>query len=387
MIRIVFFSAAHPPFDKRVFDKEARSLAEAGFQVSHVCPNEAGKGDLLERRDGVDIHAIRRIGGRFWRLATLFRTLRVAAALRPHVLHCNEVDSWFLAVLVAPFIGARVVFDAHEDYHGMVGERLPRPVAGIGRAIFGALVATAAALTWRIVLAKDSIMGDYQASRDKVVIVKNFGPIPNLLQAQKAGPPPLRIVHLGLIGRKRGWPQLLDALAQCSDIDFQVTVAGEFNDNSEPEFRSRLKELNLESRVVLVPWMPYSQAFELLVQSHVGLVLFQPGPRNHVRALPHKMFDYMAARCAVIAPAFALEVASIIRDSGAGPLVDPSKPEEIAKALRLLADDDVREGYASAGRRAVESVYNWPREAAKLISMYSELQAPMGSASTTVAGT
>jgi glycosyltransferase involved in cell wall biosynthesis len=374
MTRIVFFSAAHPALDKRVFDKEARSLAAAGFEVTHVCPAEPNApGDAYER-DGVALRTVRRVRGRLWRPLTLFASLKVAAAQRPQVLHCNEVDSWFLAVMAAPFLGARVVFDAHEDYHGMVGERLPGQLKPIGSALFRLLTEVATRLTWRVVLAKDSIAGDYGSARGKLVVAKNYGPVPPFDPQKKPGTPPLRLVHLGLIGRKRGWPQLLSAVRDLSDVDIHLTVVGEFNDDSEGDFRAALDDPSLRDRVALIPWLPYDDAFKLLVDAHVGLVLFQPGYRNHVRALPHKMFDYMAAGCAVIAPAFATEVADIMRQSGAGPLVDPSDPAEIAQAIRTLLDKDVREGYATAGRRAVEEVFNWRQEARKLTAMYEALR-------------
>lgn len=373
MTRIVFFSAAHPAIDKRVFDKEARALAAAGFEVTHVCPADAGAVGETYERDGVRIRTVSRVGGTLWRLLTLPRSLWAAAELRPDALHCNEVDSWFLAVLTAPFIGARVVFDAHEDYHGMVRERLPGPLKGVGSAIFRGATEIASRMTWRIVLAKDSIADDYRSARSKLIVAKNYGPVPPYDPLKKPAAPPLRLVHLGLIGRKRGWPQLLTALRQLSDVDLHLTVVGEFNDDSEKDFRAEIEGLDLQGRITLIPWLPYDEAFELLLNAHVGLVLFQPGYRNHVRALPHKMFDYMAAGCAVIAPGFATEVADIMRQSGAGPLVDPSNPTDIARAIEALADASLRQKYAESGREAVETTFNWPQEAQKLITMYDEL--------------
>ena len=41
-MKVCFLSSLHPPFDKRVFDKEAISLAAAGFEVFHVAPGNIG---------------------------------------------------------------------------------------------------------------------------------------------------------------------------------------------------------------------------------------------------------------------------------------------------------------------------------------------------------
>ena len=65
-------------------------------------------------------------------------------------------------------------------------------------------------------------------------------------------------------------------------------------------------------------------------------VLFQPGDENHRLALPHKLFDCMLAGLPVIAPAFAEEVAAVVRDAACGVLVDSADPGAIAAAVTGL---------------------------------------------------
>ncbi|MFN3944304.1 MAG: glycosyltransferase [Allosphingosinicella sp.] len=373
--RIVFFSSAHPPFDKRVYDKEALSLARAGFEVIHVCPADA---PVASRPgDGVEIRAVPRARGRWWRPRTLLRSAKAVAALKPDAIHCNEVDSWFVGAFLAKATGARCVFDAHEDYSAMVVERAPRRARALVRAIYAACVRVAAALTWKIVLAKHSIAEDYRFCADKLLTVSNYGPIhtADRLRPPEASGGPVRLVHLGLIGRLRGWPQLLEAMRLCADLDLKLNVVGEFNDESEQEFWAEVDRLDLRDRIRFEAWLPYDEAYALLLESDIGLVLFQPGPRNHERALPHKMFDYMMAQNALIAPAFAVEVAEIVRWSDAGLLVDPSDAGAVAAAIRTLAaDPERRRAYGASGRRAVLERYNWDAEARKLVAMYSELR-------------
>jgi glycosyltransferase involved in cell wall biosynthesis len=105
----------------------------------------------------------------------------------------------------------------------------------------------------------------------------------------------------------------------------------------------------------------------------IGLVLFQPGLRNHVFATPHKLFDYWLAGLPVIAPDFSIELREYVNETGAGVLIDPSDPDAIAEAIARLADPGVRGPMGEAGREAVLRRYNWEAEAATLLAMYAGL--------------
>jgi phosphatidyl-myo-inositol dimannoside synthase len=62
-----------------------------------------------------------------------------------------------------------------------------------------------------------------------------------------------------------------------------------------------------------------------------------------------------------------------VRDGETGLLVDADQPEQISAALRLLLDDRVLAcRLGAAGRRAVESFYNWDRVASDLARMGHE---------------
>ncbi len=66
-----------------------------------------------------------------------------------------------------------------------------------------------------------------------------------------------------------------------------------------------------------------------------------------------------------------------VRDGETGLLVDAEQPEEVSRALcSLLEDRDLAQRLGSAGRRAVESYYNWDRVTADLADIGHELGVP-----------
>lgn len=366
----------HPPRDKRVFDKEAVSLAQAGFEVVHLAP---GEGECAHER-GVEIMTYHRPKGIVGRMLQMPQLYRLAAKIDADCYHCNEVDSWFVGVLLKLTRRKKVIFDVHEYYPSTFAEsRFPRwlrPfVASAVHFVFRVLIP----FTDKLVFAKRSVAPAFSGSEEKQVLVQNFTRLAfqdGERQAETGrnleGPKgTLTAIHLGLISRLRGWPQLLEALARVKSKNLHLSIVGTFNDGSQVDFERRVAELGLEGRVKVEGWMPFEQAYQRIQSSDIGLVLFQPGIQNHVYALPHKMFDYMLVGLPVIAPDFAEEVASIIKETDCGILVDPSNPDEIAKALdHLVADAHERQRLGENGRRAVLERYNWETEAEKLVNMY-----------------
>ena len=133
----------------------------------------------------------------------------------------------------------------------------------------------------------------------------------------------------------RGWPALLEAMARLPAAD-RLRLIGRFTDGSEPAFLARAAALGLTPRIELLPWLPHPEAMARLAEADIALVLFQPGEENHRLALPHKLLDAMQAGLPVIAPAFAAEVAGIIRAAGCGVLVDSADPAAIVAAVESL---------------------------------------------------
>jgi len=379
MTRICFLSSLHPLRDKRVFAKEAVSLAAAGFEVSHLAPGPGAS----ELDQGVLLLPFAPAQGRMARLRNLPRLLRAAWGADADCYHCNELDSWLVGLLIKAMRRSRVVLDVHEVYPGYLAETLAPAwlhpaVRGLVRGMFALLTP----FTDRVVLAKESAAVDFAAAAAKQVLVRNYVPASyaaslastsHSLQSAAAADEdePLRAIHLGGMSLDRGWAQLVHALAGLPERTVQVRILGWLADDA------RSVALPAGIKLQVEPPLAFDRAFDAVCKSDVGLVLFQPGKVNHVHALPHKMFDYMAAGKPVIAPRCAVEVARIIESVGCGLSVDTADPAAIGEALlffRQHRDQGRRMG--ECGRQAVLKEFNWERESARLIEMYLHWRMP-----------
>ena len=378
--RICFLSSMHDPRDKRVFQKEARTLAAAGFEVVHVAP-------AVDRRSyvdsGVSIETYRRPTGILSRVRASCALLVRAWSVRADFYHCNELDSWLIGSVLGFLKRRRVIFDVHEHYPSrFAGRGLPEWMERLGSDGVRCMYAILSLRTTRIVLAKDSVARDFKVGRNKMVVVRNYASLGASVAAGRSvteggsHAQSLLAIHLGEMSRARGWPQLLEALAHCQAADLKVLLLGKFTDGSREECLRRATELGVRQRLAVEDWVPMEEAIALVRRCSIGLVLFQPGFLNHVFALPHKLFEYMLEGLPVVAPDFAEEVSDIVRSAGCGLLVDVSDPVAIAVALDVLSEDaSLRAVLGENGRRAVLDRYNWEEEGRTLVSMYEGLVA------------
>lgn len=367
----------HGATDKRVFAKEARSLVEVGHEVIHLAP---GNSETWQQ-DGVQIVAYPAGGRIVSRLLRLFRLYRYARRLQADVYHCNEVDSWMVGVALRLLHNKVCVFDVHEHYPEEFAERrFPAWTrAGVRTAVAG-LMRLLSVKTDRIVLAKRSLAPAFShLPGNKVWLVQNFvsmGALP---------PPPVkreeqtfRLVHLGLMNRHRGWPQLLEGLACAQWRNVELLVIGTINDGSTEEFWKSVNDFGLTGRVIMEPWLPYDEAMARVAASNVGVISFQPGLFNHKHALPHKLFDYMGVELPVIAPQVSIEVCEIVNSAECGVVVDTSDPHSIARAIDWLCGNrEEAHAMGRRGRTAILDRYNWQTEGAKLVDMYGQLEAKL----------
>ena len=376
-MKICFLSSMHTPTDKRVFQKEARTLAAAGFDVVHLAP-----GDEPSRTvDGVRLEVYQAGRTLRARLLSMCRLYKRAATIDARVYHCNEVDSWLVGIALKLFRRTIVVFDVHEHYPSTFARQHgPRALRGVVEWLMRGAFRLLTPLTDYFVFAKETVAPDFPKSQGRAITVLNCA----TLDGDREDDPPVEraesdwvtAIHVGVFARERGWPELIEALRLCKSPNLRVRIVGTCTDRSADEFRRAVSADDVKDRIEVTEWLPFEEMYRALEQADIGLVLFQPGIQNHIFAMPHKMFDYMKARLAIIVPDFAVEVTPIVKEADCGILIDTSKPQAIADAMdRLVADKTLRTAYGTRGRAAVFRRYNWERDGERLVEFYQRIAA------------
>lgn len=377
-MKICLLSALHPPFDKRVFDKEAVSLAARGFDVVSIAP-DAPTGEQHSKVRFIGFPRPRGFFERILRLPLLFNLCRKE---RPDAVHCNEIDSWLIGVALSVCFGTKCIFDVHEHYPEDFAEmHFPRFYRPAVTALVRGLMLLLQLKTDAVVLAKKSLEQDFPfVKKEKLFLVRNFSKqvvvessldLPFL--AEKS-PETLQLVHLGLLNRVRGWPQLIEALSLCSS-EVRLIVVGEIPASEINEFNDYAMSCGVSDKLLVYDWMPLESALSIVERSDLGLVLFQDGFHNHKHALPHKLFDYMNSGIPVIAPSLALEVSEIIRTTRCGFIIEKPGAEELASLLdRLASRKNLLSKMGKNGKAAIKISLNWEGEEQTLFQLYDNLK-------------
>ena len=375
MTRATHISIVHGPGDIRIFEKQCRTLAAAGYDVHLVVA-----GPPASELDGVHLHALAGANAqpptrrRRWRLV---RAARHALALRPSLFHLHDPELIPLGLFLK-LLGAQVIYDVHEDHRAHARTTfVGRPLRGWGRAArWCVLEALARRAFDGFVCASPALAGAFPAARTAVVgnfpLHRRFDPAVREVSARPYAARPNRLVYSGQISEVRGLREMLAALALLPDrLDCRLRLVGAF----EPAVLERsARELPGWDRVDFLPQRPHSSVIGELHGARAGLVLLRPLP-NHFDAIrSNKLFEYMAAGIPVIASDLP-EWRRIVAGTGCGLVADPLDPAAIAGAIeRLLTDPAEAESMGRRGRAAVARELNWDAEAGRLLALYEGLR-------------
>jgi glycosyltransferase involved in cell wall biosynthesis len=363
--KVVHLTSAHPCFDVRIFVKECKTIVQAGYDVVLVVPH-----DKDEVVDGIKIKSVSKPKNRRERMfKTVFdiykRALKEDAAL--YHFHDPELIP---AGMMLRWKGKKVVYDVHEDLPRQI---LTKPwinpflrrivsacssaVENIGVRFFNGVVAVTPTIAKRF-------------PKNETAVVYNY-PILGELAAVDAVPYNKRApiaIYVGGITMIRGIKEMVEAVGLIPrQFDVRLVLAGNITEKDVEEAVD-----TADPRVDFIGWQSREQVAKLLGRSRIGFVLFHPAP-NHVDALPNKLFEYMSAGLPVLASDFPLW-RKIIGDLGCGILVDPQDPKKIADAVQWMLEHPVEaEAMGKRGQQAVYELFNWDKEAEKLLSFYDQI--------------
>ncbi len=363
---ICIVTTVHDPLDTRVFYREARTLAAAGYWVTLLAQGA--------RAETIDAVRFRPLPARQFSLPARARGVWIAwrAARREaadaYHLHDPELT---LAGLLLKLEGRRVVLDIHEHtpFHILEKPYLPRLLRRPLATAYDGWERLAARLADRVITVGEVIAVRFGS---RAVIVRNLPDLERFAArpADPARPAPdgsLTAIYTGVVERQRGLLGAARAVASLPpELNLHLRIVGPC---PFPAFADELRAAG-KGRVRVEPPVPYPAIPALLAEAHIGLEVALPTPLNTL-LWPRKVFEYMAAGLPVIRanyPAW---------DSFAAEgclAIDPADEGAIRAALlRLALDPDQRARLGAAGRRLVQNRFRWDNEARTLLAMYAGL--------------
>jgi glycosyltransferase involved in cell wall biosynthesis len=365
--KITHLTSVHPRYDTRIFLKQCRFLARAGYDVSLVVAD--GKGD--ETKDGVKIFDVGPSKGRIDRmLNTTRRVFAKARELDAELCHLHDPELIPMG-LVLKRMGKKVIFDSHEDVpRQLIGKPyLNMPAKKVLARGVSAFEKFACKRFDAVIAATPFIRDKFLKINPNTVDINNFPMLGELAtdQIDWAGKQS-QACYVGGIGRIRGIIQVVQAMGLVQS-GARLQLAGRFGSHSDEQ---EAHALTGWQRVDALDFIGREEVRALLSRCVGGLVTFLPSP-NHIDAQPNKMFEYMSAGVPVIASHFPLW-REIVGGNDCGVCVDPLNPEEIAGAIDFLVSHPERaEEMGRNGQRAVWERYNWGNEEMKLLSLYKQI--------------
>ncbi len=365
---IAHLSSVHDPFDIRIFHKECHSLAQAGYVVTVIAPHMRS-----EVVDGIKIEGVPRAR---WRLLRITNTTRKvwwrAFWLDADLYHFHDPELIPAGLLLRAW-GKKVIYDVHEDVPRdmLAKEYLPlwqrRPLARV----FEVLENSASRFFSALITVTPDIAKRFQ-HQPRTILVRNFPRVDEFPSVPKL---PWRerlpaIAYVGSIAADRGIREMVQAMGNLpGSLPGRLLLA---TNSFPPLLRQRAAAQRGWDRVEDRGHLDHQGIFDLLGQVRGGLVCFHPVP-NNLTALPHKLFEYMAAGIPVIASDFPTW-REIVARHRCGLLVNPMEPPAIAGAIEyLLTHPQEAELMGKRGRQAVEEHYNWTAEEQSLLQLYGRL--------------
>ncbi len=366
--KIAHLTLAHQPFDVRIFEKECRTLADAGYDVHLAVPGAPGG-----RHHGVTLHDIPRAdGGNVWSRwrKRLSSTLEVARAMQADLYHVHDPELVPVALALKKS-GARVVYDAHEDAPAEAwsmnrGRRLRR--AGLP-VLWWTFLQLAKRRLDAFIAATPRIASNFP--QDRTVEVRNYPRLEMFPDTLPSLAGPRRdLVFAGLVSEQRGAVEMLDVVSRL-DPGFRIRLKlyGAMANNA---LAARMRDHAGWARVDYAGYRPWPEVLAGYRTALAGFLLYEKTPEQ-LWCMPVKLFEFLLSGLPVIASDIPFW-RELLEGNPNVYFVDTHNAESAVAAVAWLqANPDESALRAHAGMRHARARFDWEAEGERLVGIYDRL--------------
>jgi len=372
---LILFSMSFEPYQGRYLRayNEAKTLAESGYEVTVLGWDRSGESDSSEVRDGIRIERIYEKSPDRSGIHSLKNFIRFSFKVLSHlkkksfdVVHCHNLQLLPLAIFLKKLRKVPLIFDSCEpDYYSLY----PRKLQGMVKFLEKFM----AQRTDAIFVHNEYQVRKYQGfGHGRVTLIGSYPPKEMILKNFEGSPFPkekIRIGRIGSIYQDNGIEEILEGfkLIAPSVENVELLFAGRVFQSYKDTFNRLIQGMG--DKVKVFGAFHWDDMPKLYRQIDVSIMIYHRSAwfKN---ITPTKFFDSLAMGVPVIVSDMG-GLKEIVEHHHCGIVVDERNPEEVAHAIRKLAEDpSMRHEMGLNGWRAVKEHYNWEKVRERLLDIY-----------------
>lgn len=376
--KVCHLASKHKMNDMRIFEKECKSLAKAGFDVTLIGFGDTAKTEVIDGVRCISLFCPIKNNLELLRKRNKM-SLETALEVDADIYHLHEPELLPVGMKLKRK-GKIVIFDSHEYYGWQLRDNIHKikviKVPAFLMKVFGNLYMH---YEKHVCMKIDGVVQvctmngvDYFDHRcQKTLFIRNLPSLSDYTRKMPVdysqGP---AVAMIGGITKERGITQLVEAAHHAKA---KLLLAGAF---SPKTYETELKESPAYACVDYKGFLDKKGMVALLEEANIGAsTLLNVGQYDKIDTLPTKVYDYMSMQLPVVISN--TDFAQKMNEKYHFAIcIDPEKPEDIADAIKWLKEHPEQAvEMGNNGRKAIEEEFNWEKESEKLVDFYKNLLA------------
>jgi len=355
--------------------KEAQSLVKNGFRVSIISWDRLGELPLTESVNGISVQRIR-IKSKyargssqlFYLIKFLIKAYIAVRQLKPDIVHCHDLDTFFPGYFYSKFHKTQWVLDAHECYPEQMRLQTNQIIYR-ALLILERIAVRDASL---VITVNNSLADRYGKFNSNLIVVGNYYSFPPEFQEGSIkridygiSEDELMVIYIGGFSSGR----LIIPLIRASNLlnDVKIILAG---DGSQKD--QIIEEVKNYPSVYYIGWISQSLVYKFYQIADIVYYGLNFSNKNNEFSTPNSLFLSMTFGKPIVTTNIG-EVARIVSAENCGIIIKSSNETSIAEAINHLKSSQIREELGRNAIKAASRKYNWNIAENILLDAYSNL--------------
>jgi len=366
---ITIVSCSHYPDDERIYHKEIKTLAGKKYSINYFTLS------MSERN--LSNKYINHIN-----YSSATNTIREYIGLveskimetPTKAIHIHEPELFSLAINIKKKLGAKIIYDVHEDYVSMIYtfSKWNKHIKYLKAKYWSLKERFFLRKVDEIIIASSTIVNsDFKAQGFSPLLLENFpsntlvGDIDFNQKIKNS------LIYHGNMGPERGIVELIEAMNHVIKIipDATLSLIGGFRtEDYRKEVNSRIDMLGMRKHIILQDHILHKDVWRYLADHELGIIPFNENPLTAINT-PTKLFEFMASGCQLVVP----NLRPITKyDFKAVKFFKPGDVKNLSDSIISSLKDNDHDGIEYNVNK-IRSNYNWENNSYKLIDLYDRV--------------